>query len=58
MGPFPIDDTFGMGTAIIMLSNSLNQGKTMRRFNSVLFTNFEVPSLMLTKHQSKASNLR
>ena len=42
MGPYPVDDTFGMGAAIVMLQLSLNPGKndknvhfsTIRRFRS------------------------
>lgn len=42
MGPFPIDDTFGMGAAIVMLQQSLQPGKydktiqfgTVRKFRS------------------------
>ncbi len=42
MGPFPLDDTFGMGAAIVMLQTSLRPGKndkfvqfgTVRKFRS------------------------
>jgi len=27
MGPHPLDDTFGMGAAVVMLQHSLNPGK-------------------------------
>jgi hypothetical protein len=42
MGPFPLDDSFGMGAAVVMLMLSLNPGKnddkvqfgTVRKFRS------------------------
>jgi hypothetical protein len=51
IGPFPLEDSFGMGAAIVMLMLSLNPGKnddkvqfgTVRKFRSASPTFFKPP---------------
>jgi hypothetical protein len=50
MGPFPLDDSFGMGAAVVMLMLSLNPGKnddkvqfgTVRKFRSAFSNVYQV----------------